>query len=197
MKTHTMKLICSALLALSAAGAHAKEMLAGQALQIGQTLESDNGKYFLIQQGDGNLVVYRKTDMKPIWASYANGTMAVIQHDGNFVQYNSANVAVWNSQTGGHADNANFKLAVADNGPAYVMDANKKILWYSTIDPDAPTVPIPGPCYNGNYPSYYATCMNPGTTYQFQGGIMACDYSEARIKAFPAQLGYCPYVPPR
>lgn len=43
---------------------------ANTGLQSGDALYSSNKKYVLtLQAGDGNLVVYRTADMKPIWAT--------------------------------------------------------------------------------------------------------------------------------
>src|SRR5207237_2512941 len=59
-------------------------------LAVNQLLRSQDGRFDLIMQGDGNLVLYRRSDSKPLWASNTNGkgaTFAVMQGDGNFVLY--------------------------------------------------------------------------------------------------------------
>ena len=43
---------------------------AGESLGIDQKLTSSNGKYSLIMQGDGNLVLYAPS--RPVWATRTN-----------------------------------------------------------------------------------------------------------------------------
>lgn len=74
-------------------------------LQVDQQLESQDSTYKLIMQGDGNLVLYRKSDGKALWATGTNGKgamRAIMQSDGNLVLYTSANAAVWASNTVGN-----------------------------------------------------------------------------------------------
>jgi hypothetical protein len=84
---------------------------AGESLGIDQKLTSSNGKYALIMQGDGNLVLYTESNT-PVWATRTQGSGAVrasLQDDGNLVLYTKEEerrfrrdvaVAVWASQTG-------------------------------------------------------------------------------------------------
>ncbi|MBV6321133.1 hypothetical protein [Duganella violaceipulchra] len=202
-----MKLACGALLLLSAFSIQAKEIGAGQSLRVGQTIESDDGKYFLIQQGDGNLVVYRKADMKPIWAAYANGEQALIQTDGNFVQYRGETIpanAVWSSGTGGGAFSRNYRLGVSNYGNAYVMDARGYIRWTSNADSQttAPIrtcvnpYPMPGfPTYFS--PSFIPLCFKPGQPDQSQTVALSCNNNESKAIAsyYGASLGPCPTWP--
>ena len=190
MKT-LAKLLLLSLLGLTAAGLHANEISTGQSLQIGQSLNSNDGKYSLVQQADGNLVLYRTADGNVMWTSYANGTYAVIQGDGNFVQYNASGVAVWSSGTGGHAYNANYKLGVANNGPIYIQDGNSKaILWSTPIDPSAPPY---YPCGGQKPYTSYTFCYNRGTTFQYTTVVQACSLAEAMTKAPGATYGMCPF----
>ena len=94
----------------------------------------------MVQQSDGNLVLYRTTDGKEIWATFANGAYAVMQGDGNFVQYNDSGVAVWNSGTCGDPNNANYKLSVSNSGPVYTQDGNPgTYLWAEPSTTACPT----------------------------------------------------------
>lgn len=74
------------------------------------------GPITFIFQSDGNLVSYDQ-GMNPVWNSGTVGQgadLAVMQEDGNFVIYNSAQSrAVWNSQTSG---NPGAYAMVTDNG---------------------------------------------------------------------------------
>ena len=63
---------------------------------------SPDKKHYLVFQGDGNLVIYRKagTSSTAIWntgTSGDSGAKAVFQKDGNLVVYNFLNNAVWDS----------------------------------------------------------------------------------------------------
>jgi hypothetical protein len=78
-------------------------------LNVGQQLQSINGRVNLVMQGNGNLVLYRSTFGLPLFATNTNGkpaTRAVMQSDGNFVDYGTNNVAFWASGTSGHPGGA-------------------------------------------------------------------------------------------
>jgi YVTN family beta-propeller protein len=73
----------------------------GESLAIGQYRTSRDGRFRLIMQSDGNLVLYAATG-EALWHTHTNGsgaTYAVLQHDGNFVLYTPAGVAKWHTQT--------------------------------------------------------------------------------------------------
>jgi cell wall-associated NlpC family hydrolase len=81
----------------------------GPAGPIWATYTSSPGAY-LVNQGDGNLVVYN-TSGAAIWASGTNGqgiANLVIQNDGNVVDYKGGS-AIWSTYTGGGVS----KLAVS------------------------------------------------------------------------------------
>ena len=71
-------------------------------LRNGHELKSLNGRYKLVMQNDGNLVIYCGGS-KPIWASHTHGIRIrdgmVLQTDGNLVLYRSDGRAVWSSGT--------------------------------------------------------------------------------------------------
>jgi len=70
----------------------------------GQRLYSKNRNLELVMQDDGNLVLYRRKDLHPLWASNTSGTggeCAIMQEDGNFVIYAPGQRAVWASNTHG------------------------------------------------------------------------------------------------
>ncbi len=76
----------------------------GQRLRINEQLVSGNGRYFLLMQSDGNLVLYRTENHHALWATNTRGRdvmHASMQTDGNFVLYNFAGRAVWASNTAG------------------------------------------------------------------------------------------------
>jgi hypothetical protein len=82
-------------------------------LLAGESLTSPNGRYQMIFQGDGNLVVYA-ADGRVVWASssYAPGGAFVAQSDGNLVIYSASGRPVWSSGTASAAST----LVMQDDG---------------------------------------------------------------------------------
>jgi N-acetylglucosamine-6-sulfatase len=89
----------------------------GETLGPNGRLESRNGKYTLVMQEDGNLVVYRNGVLPGVWSSGTHGhdgerAYLVVQNDGNVVIYNRDR-ALWATGTHGRT---NTKLIMQDNG---------------------------------------------------------------------------------
>ncbi len=81
-----------------------------------QRYYSEDNRYCMVFQEDGNLVVYKmtsQTSYKAIWNTHTNGKAVkscVFQQDGNLVMYDYTGKAVWNSNT----DARNRKLTYND-----------------------------------------------------------------------------------
>jgi len=103
------------------------------ALSPGQSIGSDNGRYLLVMQGDGNLVYYRTSDWTARWNSQTQspGAFAPMQGDGNLVVYAGSGVPLWNSQTNG---NPGAFLAAQDDGNLVVYAGNGAALWQIGAD---------------------------------------------------------------
>jgi nucleoid-associated protein YgaU len=111
---------------------------AGESLGVDQKLTSSNGKYTLIMQGDGNLVLYAESNT-PVWATRTQGSGAVrasLQDDGNLVLYTKevdrrfrrdVAVAVWASKTSGE----NVRLILQDDRNLVIYTADGRALWAS------------------------------------------------------------------
>jgi hypothetical protein len=87
----------------------------GKTLNKNESLTSTNGKYALKMQADGNLVLYKGTQV--LWSSKTNHTdadHATMQADGNFVVYDAGNTPHWASGTNGK--NNNPYLILQDDG---------------------------------------------------------------------------------
>jgi hypothetical protein len=105
------------------------ELQPGEQLNVGEQLESANGRVSLVVQGDGNIVLYRD-DGKALWASntVGRGTQSlVMQGDGNLVAY-ATNGAVWDSKTGipgtmaALQDDGNFVLYAPSGVPQWASN---------------------------------------------------------------------------
>jgi len=102
----------------------------GESLQPGQQRVSSDGRFSLVYQHDGNLVLYLLATGAPLWASNTGGTSAgvtAMQTDGNLVVYDQGGVARWASSTGASAD----RLYVQDDGNLVIRDTAGQPLWAS------------------------------------------------------------------
>lgn len=73
----------------------------GETLNVGESLISSDGRYKLVLQGDGNMVIYNGSN-RAIWNSGTWGMPidhAAMQYDGNFVLYDTSGRARWSSNT--------------------------------------------------------------------------------------------------
>lgn len=139
----------------------------------GDELYSPNKKYVLtLQAGDGNLVVYRKADMKPVWATYAyNGKFAVVQPDGNFVVYDTAvtpALAVWSTGTWGPTFTDDVHLYLEDSG-ALVLKREGVSTWRSKSDLS---------CSGGGNIQFFPICITNGSL-RWTESVPVCSWAEA------------------
>lgn len=123
----TFRALPALALALIACLTGAGNLAPNTALSPGQSISSDNGRYVLVMQTDGNLVYYRTSDWVPRWNSQTQspGAFAPMQGDGNFVVYASGGAPLWNSQTGG---NPGAFLAAQDDGNLVIYGGGRA-LW--------------------------------------------------------------------
>ncbi len=103
----------------------------GEQLTAEQYMLSPNKAWKLKMQGDGNLVLSREFDNRPIWATYTQfregqGVKAVMQTDGNFVLYTGAGQPIWATYT---QNNPGAKLKLQDDGNLVISSADNRALW--------------------------------------------------------------------
>jgi len=106
-------------------------LYAGERLNNGETLISENGLFKLGLQGDGNLVLYRlmAADHRDLWATNTNGrdvARANMQRDGNLVLRGPDSNAVWASGTDG---NPGAFLQLQDDGNVVIYSSDHEVLW--------------------------------------------------------------------
>lgn len=102
-------------------------LLTNQFLLKEDYLLSPDGKHQFILQDDGNLVLYRLSDHKALWASNTNGkavSKAIMQQDGNFVIYGYPG-AIWASDTNGKPNST----LIAQNDGNVVIYEPKVPVW--------------------------------------------------------------------
>ena len=94
----------------------------------GESLVSADGRFLLVYQTDGNLVVY-ETGAGALWASGTAGSSAgraTMQDDGNLVVYDAASRAVFATNTSSHPG---ASLVMQNDGNLVIYDANGVAIW--------------------------------------------------------------------
>ncbi len=99
----------------------------GHGLNTEQWLCSDDRRFLLSMQSDGNLVIYQGS--KALWASNTGGsgaTTAQFQNDGNFVIY-AGSKAVWTANVGGKGAE---KIVMQGDGNLLILKGDS-LIWAS------------------------------------------------------------------
>ncbi|PNG46822.1 MULTISPECIES: hypothetical protein [unclassified Variovorax] len=116
----------------------------GANLVPGQSIQSDNGQYRLVMQGDGNLVYYRLPGMNVRFNTQTQnnpGAWAAMQGDGNLAVYPSAGgSALWNAGV----QSAGARLAAQDDGNLAIYSSSGQALWHIGADPIKDNPQLPG-----------------------------------------------------
>jgi hypothetical protein len=106
-------------------------LFSGQYLSTGQQITSANGRYHLILQPDGNVVVYTAGG-RPLFFTGSYGAYQLhLQPDGNLVAYNGVGFARWDSGTWREGFS---RLDVQDDGNVVLYRADGTPSWYSGWD---------------------------------------------------------------
>ena len=107
----------------------------GESLAPGQFVTSCDGRFRLIMQTDGNLVLYRMVSGQQstaLWYTSTHGTgaqKAIMQTDGNFVVYDASNTARWLTWT---HNNPGAHLALQNDGNLVVYQSSSALWWSGT-----------------------------------------------------------------
>ncbi len=105
------------------------EMRSGEVLFPNRTVSSPNGRYTLLYQTDSNLVLYRNSDMHPLWNAGTHGKpvgTCIMQNDGNLVIYDPNTKPLWNSRTSKFPGS---RLVIQNDGNAVIYAPNGAAVW--------------------------------------------------------------------
>jgi peptidyl-Asp metalloendopeptidase len=92
-------------------------------------IRSENGRYRLTYQNDGNLVLYDDQARVPLWSSNTGATrpgQTIMQADGNLVVYDAQGIYRWSSGT---AVNPNAYFTVQNDGNLVVFRSDGQPIW--------------------------------------------------------------------
>jgi len=107
----------------------------GNSLTAGQKLVSQNGKYMLIYQTDGNVCIYSTSGGKSVWNSGVTHTPGKLKlhSDGNLVASDSGNIPQWSTNTANKGTSP-FKLVIQNDRNLVLLDSDNIILWKSNTN---------------------------------------------------------------
>jgi len=104
-------------------------LLSGQSLKVGDSLVSQNGKYWLRLMEDGSLAFSRKANGEPLWTSDTSDSKATdltMQQDGNLVLKLANGEVVWSSNTAGAKE---ASLVAQPDGNLVIYAAGERPVW--------------------------------------------------------------------
>jgi endonuclease/exonuclease/phosphatase family metal-dependent hydrolase len=121
------------------AAAATDRLTADQRLTAGEQLISEDGRFVLTMQHDGNLVEYAAAG-RPIWSTETDvpGAEARLQGDGNFVVIAPGNEPVWSTGTDGTPGPT---LELQNDGNLVVYGEGHVPQWASADHPPTPKEP--------------------------------------------------------
>ncbi len=107
-------------------------MVDGDALGVDGALTSCDGRFSLVMQGDGNVVLYQHGSAGALWHAGTvgrGGTVLAMQGDGNLVLYTDGGAPVWHTQTHGRPG---AYLQLDDAGALILFDGGQPVWWSGT-----------------------------------------------------------------
>jgi subtilisin family serine protease len=133
------RLLYTVTAAAPATPAQPDRLASGEGLAQGRRLCSTNGRYCLVQQSDGNTVLY-KPFSRVLWARDRSSFALRLQSDGNLVGYDAFDNAVWSTLTAGNG--ASTLLVQTDGNLVLRRTSDNRVTW-STGTAQKPVPPSP------------------------------------------------------
>jgi len=124
-------------------------LLPGDVLDLDQWMLSENSRYKLKLQTNGNLVLRDTNTQTPIWKSGTANESAshlILQQNGNLVLRSTSNTKLWSSNT---TDSNASLLFLGNDGVLALYDDDNNALWAVNGDPDDPDDPPTDDEYDG------------------------------------------------
>jgi hypothetical protein len=164
---HLVAAVLSCMVTLSASAAHsqAHRLVGGESLTAGESITSLNGVVSLVQQHDGNLVLYRLADGYPLWNSRTNGrpgAFTAMQTDGNLVVYGTNGAPLFNTGT---QNNPGSSLELQTDSNLVIYSVGGVTLWNTGTN--VPTVSYSTPAYEPNYWNANSTTRSRNNCYNY------------------------------
>ena len=159
--------------------AHCGALAPGEILDAGDAVGSCDGRFALVHQADGNVVLYGPSGA--MWATDTNGTATAffaMQTDGNLVLYDRYLRPIWETYTSGRHG---AWLALQDDGNAVLYHGGGVLFATDTVvgvapapapEPEPAPAPAPAPS-----PSPSPTCGLLGADHALAPGaaLSSCD----------------------
>ncbi|MCU0693943.1 MAG: hypothetical protein MUF54_21345 [Polyangiaceae bacterium] len=186
-------------------GHTSSDLLPGGQLAMNQYLQSSNGSHRFYMQDDGNLVLVRMSDKKPLWASGTNGKSVSyfrFRTGGDLVLRTASGSTIWSSNTDGSRAT---KLHLHSDGRV-VLYRDSSAIWSangSPMDecPNDPAKTTPGLCGCGNPEGTCSADECPGDPNKTKPGLCGCGVPEGTCNThanvtFPIRATfYYPWYP--
>ena len=127
-------------------------MKEGMALPQNQYLQSQNGVYYALMQGDGNFVVYVSRHAVPANLIWSTNTIfdeedgpycMILREDGRLALIDVTCSERWSSGTVGQGDSSEHCLKLEDDGNLVIRDGSDRIIWQSHSSRGDPTLLLP------------------------------------------------------
>lgn len=107
-------------------------------LNEAQIIKSENGKYFLTLEYNGNVVVYKGRPFalqNALWSTNTNKAhnphpyKLQLNPEGNLVLFDAKSKKIWSSNTAQNNGAKDFRLLIENDGILMIKDANDEIIW--------------------------------------------------------------------
>lgn len=138
------------------AGPHGHVLTPGEVLRRGDYLRSRNGRFALLAQRDGNLVLYRVARRpRSLWSTGSDGVRGArvtMQPDGNLVLVNRRGRPMWASNTSRFARS---RLVLRNDGDLVIVTRNGRQVWSRHVQ---------------RYRWWQGQVLRPGTSFRSLNG---------------------------